>query len=913
MVEPALLNQGWHLSKEGLERCRNGSPETKVDSIIQAALNTDLRHIGIPAFSTDTSKGKGDKIQGPMVLQIQKVRNISAPKANEDSGAAPPLLRLQLTDGHTTVMAVVLNSIAKISMTTPPGSKLKLQGCVAMNHGFLLLTDSNCKVLGGQVEELIQRWHLAKSLAQHTRNAVSGSGGPPPWIPFGQRGAQSRDNQKPTKITIKKSLDDPKPKELTEQEKEFEEQRKAAIQEVNKSKQGQGKTFGGSKSAVTSQPARRGYDNNHGGRDTRRGDQFEAPVTGGKPRSEGFYRDLDYGGYQPNERDIQQLVTMGFQRDAASNALRKHTGNMDAAIEVLVTSQSGPPQIQPHRHEQQRPDTRPERGHGRRGRRGGDEDEEQSAPPAAPATLFDFLQPKLGKDKGKSSEHPNEVTSSKNRNFAKEQPYSVQEAGISFVHKNKGQGSNFGQGSNSNQWDQPDDDSSVRGYNTDRKPRRDDYSKGRGYGGNENRDRRPDFNQQKGYNQGRRDFESGPRRDDFNRHGGNDRGDRKQDFDGKSGSRDFNRERHGGNGNRDRKQDFDGKSGPRRDDFNRHGGNDRGDKKQDFNSTGFNSDRNKRNFDQKSGPRRDDFSREPRFGGNDSGDRAPNRSNNKENSNYRGSFREKNEGARQKDTNHHTQEITNHGQQRTENQTNQRENMSRGGQQRSSDRGQQRSSNGGQQRSSDRGQQRSSDGGQQRSSDSGQQRSSDKKADYKDSRPPRFQKHNDSYNDSVNVSHRTTARDEAGVVASGKEARRNDTPPAQSTPAVRPGEPCQAKYWEDGQFYNAVLTAVHPSGRTCVVLFPEYGNHEEVKMADTRPIPSPAWTGSAQAVPGPPIPPLLVSHSANPGVFAGPTDVQLEFYKGGEGRVHSKNRQQREPRQNTRPSQNFYQPPDSRK
>ena len=49
-----------------------------------------------------------------MVLQIQKIRNISAPKANEDSGAAPPLLRLQLTDGHTTVMALVLNSIGKI-------------------------------------------------------------------------------------------------------------------------------------------------------------------------------------------------------------------------------------------------------------------------------------------------------------------------------------------------------------------------------------------------------------------------------------------------------------------------------------------------------------------------------------------------------------------------------------------------------------------------------------------------------------------------------------------------------------------------------------------------------------------------------------------------------------------------------
>ena len=38
-----------------------------------------------------------------------------------------------------------------------------------------------------------------------------------------------------------------------------------------------------------------------------------------------------------------------------------------------------------------------ERGYGRKGRRG-DDDEETSAPPAGPAaTLFDFLQPKLGK------------------------------------------------------------------------------------------------------------------------------------------------------------------------------------------------------------------------------------------------------------------------------------------------------------------------------------------------------------------------------------------------------------------------------------------------------------------------------------------------------------------------------------
>ncbi len=285
----------------------------------------------------------------------------------------------------------------------------------------------------------------------------------------------------------------------------------------------------------------------------------------------------------------------------------------------------------------------------------------------------------------------------------------MREAGISFVHKNKGQGSN------SSQWEQPEDNT-VRGYNPDRKTRREEFNKGERYAGNDGRDRRQDFNQQKGYNPGRR------------------------------------------------ARDFDGQSGPRRDDFNRerHGGNDRGDRKQGFNSAGFNSDRNKRNYDQKSGPRRDNFSREQRFGGNDSGDRIPNRSNNKENSNYRdrGSFREKRDDSRQTDYNHQRQEITNDVQ-RTENQTNQRENMSRGG----------------------------------------QQRSSDRKADYQDNKPPRFQKHSDTHNDSVNVSVRTTAREEAGLVATGKNGRRNDVPPIQSryTPPVRPGEPCQAKYWDDGQ------------------------------------------------------------------------------------------------------------------
>ena len=47
-------------------------------------------------------------------------------------------------------------------LDTPPGTKIKLLGRVPINHGFLLLTNSRCKVLGGQVAALVESWKLKK-------------------------------------------------------------------------------------------------------------------------------------------------------------------------------------------------------------------------------------------------------------------------------------------------------------------------------------------------------------------------------------------------------------------------------------------------------------------------------------------------------------------------------------------------------------------------------------------------------------------------------------------------------------------------------------------------------------------------------------------------------------------------------
>ena len=46
------------------------------------------------------------------------------------------------------------------------------------------------------------------------------------------------------------------------------------------------------------------------------------------------------------------------------------------------------------------------------------------------------------------------------------------------------------------------------------------------------------------------------------------------------------------------------------------------------------------------------------------------------------------------------------------------------------------------------------------------------------------------------------------------------------------GDECMAKYWEDEQFYSVKVASLHPSGSTAVVLFTEFGNHEEVLLTD---------------------------------------------------------------------------------
>lgn len=67
----------------------------------------------VSAISLVLSLAHG-QLEGPCVLQVQKVRNISAPKDHEESQGAPRMLRLQMTDGHTTCVGLEFKHLSKI-------------------------------------------------------------------------------------------------------------------------------------------------------------------------------------------------------------------------------------------------------------------------------------------------------------------------------------------------------------------------------------------------------------------------------------------------------------------------------------------------------------------------------------------------------------------------------------------------------------------------------------------------------------------------------------------------------------------------------------------------------------------------------------------------------------------------------
>ncbi|XP_033158153.1 tudor domain-containing protein 3 [Drosophila mauritiana] len=332
-----LREVGWHLTEEGLKIVTTAVGSEDVRKIVNDALNRDLRDIGggaLPAKRDDAT------LPGKIVLQVQRVRNIAAPKANEESKAAPRLLQLDLSDGQNSIKALELEPVPQLNLNVAPGSKIYFKAeKLQLLQGFLLLKSSEIQLLGGRVDALYEKWDLARTMMRYARSGrpLNGTSAPPPWVAFGRKIDSNAESEMNFKSLGSSGDKDKTPKE----NEEFNAMRTEAIAVASKA--GGKKIFGG-------------------------------------------------GGQNIIDHNVKKILDKGFSEEEALSALSATRNNLERALYNLKrrNEAGGVGAIESV--------GRPGRGDRppREGKRGASaKDEVEAAKPAANTTLFDFLTNKL--------------------------------------------------------------------------------------------------------------------------------------------------------------------------------------------------------------------------------------------------------------------------------------------------------------------------------------------------------------------------------------------------------------------------------------------------------------------------------------------------------------------------------------
>ncbi|NWV06996.1 RMI1 protein, partial [Ptilonorhynchus violaceus] len=196
------LSSTWHVKVPltWLEACINWIQEENSGSnLSQAQINkqvfeqwllTDLRDLEYPILPNcilDTAKGELSgfysiqidslvDVSQPAYSQLQKLRGKS--NVNEEVTAstqafpkpweAKPtrMLMLQLTDGIHQIQGMEYQPVPILCSNLPPGTKITVQGNVAYRLGVLLLKPENVKLLGGEVDALLEDYCQERVLAR---------------------------------------------------------------------------------------------------------------------------------------------------------------------------------------------------------------------------------------------------------------------------------------------------------------------------------------------------------------------------------------------------------------------------------------------------------------------------------------------------------------------------------------------------------------------------------------------------------------------------------------------------------------------------------------------------------------------------------------------------------------------------
>uniref|UniRef100_A0A182QBE2 RecQ-mediated genome instability protein 1 n=1 Tax=Anopheles farauti TaxID=69004 RepID=A0A182QBE2_9DIPT len=164
--------------------CLQENPQSSNESLFQFAFSqwllADLNDVGIAVLPADLdAKVEQHTLKGSFPVQIQYLLDISEPaydqwralydkkldEADEEvqmrRNQAPTnvkkrrMLKLHLTDGKQTIVALEHSSIKSLTTKLAPGTKLLLSGPIRCINKVLLLQPQNVRVLGGEVDVLL--------------------------------------------------------------------------------------------------------------------------------------------------------------------------------------------------------------------------------------------------------------------------------------------------------------------------------------------------------------------------------------------------------------------------------------------------------------------------------------------------------------------------------------------------------------------------------------------------------------------------------------------------------------------------------------------------------------------------------------------------------------------------------------
>ncbi|XP_061585262.1 recQ-mediated genome instability protein 1 [Cololabis saira] len=199
----AWLRSTWHIQVpftwleacvEWLQEEAGGAARLSQQQINQQVLDqwllTDLRDLDYPVLPEGLAQAQKTELSGIFCVQVDSMLNVSQPAygqlqkcrgtdcTNDEVSAVTQatqrpweakstrMLLLQVTDGVQSLEAMEYQSIPALSSELRPGAKLQLQGQIVCRLGVLLLWPSNVKILGGEVEDLVERNNQGRVLCR---------------------------------------------------------------------------------------------------------------------------------------------------------------------------------------------------------------------------------------------------------------------------------------------------------------------------------------------------------------------------------------------------------------------------------------------------------------------------------------------------------------------------------------------------------------------------------------------------------------------------------------------------------------------------------------------------------------------------------------------------------------------------